>query len=168
MDFMRNHKPMVIGIILLFIALIALSIFGQDGVPDPVESDITQSANETENMNEENNMGELIIEDVVVGEGAEAGLSSGGAGVSRERGGKYGESVLALREVRALPADLMERVSELSNLSKACKRVISNVWFALSPSDQCWSLFWTQICKFVAYYKSSNMLYVHNWCIHFV
>jgi group II intron reverse transcriptase/maturase len=62
----------------------------------------------------------------LVGDRVEVGLSLSQAGVSGVRDGKYGESELALREMRALPQDLMGRVSELSNLSKACARVISN------------------------------------------
>lgn len=69
MDFMRNHKPMVIGIILLFIALIALSFMNSSDTEPQVNQGENSDAVQVEQVMESN---ELVIDDVVVGEGAEA------------------------------------------------------------------------------------------------
>ena len=91
MDFMRNHKPMVIGIFFLFVALILINIFSNkspatvethteneiDVVQAQLNEALTEVQSQVENINvdiqsEEHMTEELIIEDKVVGEGVEA------------------------------------------------------------------------------------------------
>jgi FKBP-type peptidyl-prolyl cis-trans isomerase FkpA len=89
MDFMRNHRPMVVGIILLFVALILINIFNDknpaviethteietDAVEAQLEEALAEVQDQIKDINvevAENMTDEFIIENEVVGEGAEA------------------------------------------------------------------------------------------------